>query len=325
MFAFPDEEENGMSSYVVTVTLNPALDKTVTIGKFNLGGLNRVTDLRIDAGGKGINVAKVLNRFETGVVATGLIAGAQGEILLSLLEKEKIEAQFLKISGDTRTNLKIVEEATNVTTEVNEAGFYVSSEELNRFKEKLSSLLENASFFVLSGSLPGGVEEDIYSHLIQLARSKGVKTILDADGSALEAGVKAAPYAVKPNLHELEKLSGRKMSDTRDIVQAAKTLQEQGVEIVAVSMGAEGALIMDRKEVLRVKTFPITPMSTVAAGDSMVAALVFSFLNGYPLKKTAKLITAAGTITASKPGTQVCSLEEVLQSIEDVQIEEHPF
>jgi 1-phosphofructokinase len=314
-----------MNPYVITVTLNPALDKTVTIEKLNVGGLNRVKDLRIDAGGKGINVAKVLNKFEVDIVAAGLIAGAQGELLLSLLEKEKIEAQFFKIPGDTRTNLKIVEEATNITTEINEAGFCVNDKELNKFKERLSALLENASYLVLSGSLPKGVNENIYSELIQLARDKGVKTILDADGPALKEGVKAVPYAVKPNIHELEKLYDRKMSGDSDIVHAAKALIEKGIRMVAVSMGAEGALIVDRQEVLRVKTFPITPMSTVAAGDSMVAALTFSFLNGFPLERTAKLITAAGTITASKPGTQVCSLKEVLQAVEGVKVEKLSF
>jgi len=311
-----------MRPYVVTITLNPALDKTVTINKLNQGGLNRVSSMRIDAGGKGINVAKVLKRFDTNTVAAGLIAGFQGQILLGLLSDENIEAQFLKIQGDTRTNLKIVEEETNITTEINEAGFYVNESDLELFKEKLSVLLENASFLVLSGSLPRGVKEDIYSDYINLATSKGVKTVLDADGAALQKGIEASPYVVKPNLAELEKLFGRKMSDNTDIINAGRMLQKRGIEIVAISMGAEGAILMNREEVLRVKTFPITPMSTVAAGDSMVAALVFSLLNGYPLKQTAKWITAAGTITASKPGTQVCTLEEVQKSIGLVEVEQ---
>lgn len=311
-----------MKSYVVTMTLNPALDKTVTIDKLNQGGLNRVSGIRIDAGGKGINVAKVLKKFSTDTVAAGLIAGFQGQTLLGLLSDENIEAQFLKIQGDTRTNLKIVEEETNVTTEINEAGFYVNESDLELFKEKLSVLLENASFLVLSGSLPRGVKEDVYSDYINLARSKGVKTVLDADGAALQKGIEASPYAVKPNISELEKLFGRKMSDNSDIVDAGRVLQKRGIEIVAVSMGAEGAILMNKEEVLRVKTFPITPMSTVAAGDSMVAALVFSLMKGYTLKETAKWITAAGTITASKPGTQVCSLEEVQKSIGLVEVEQ---
>jgi 1-phosphofructokinase len=311
-----------MKPYVLTITLNPALDKTVTIDKFIKGGLNRVKDLRIDAGGKGINVTKVLNKFGVDVIATGLIAGVGGQTLLGLLSEENIESQFLKIPGDTRTNLKIVEEATNITTEVNEPGFYVTPESIDMLKRKVSDLLDNASFMVLSGSIPAGVKPDIYAELIELARSKGVKTILDADGSALQAGVKSAPYAVKPNQHELEKLLGRKMPGIADLVSGAKELQQMGVETVAVSMGAEGALLLDKNEILRIETFPITPMSTVASGDSMVAALVYSKLNAFSLRDTACWISSAGTVTASKPGTQVCSFEEVRNSLGLIRIKQ---
>jgi len=310
-----------MSPVVVTVTLNPALDKTVTVEKFKFGSLNRVTSLSIDAGGKGINVAKVLNRFGIDVVATGLIAGNQGNLLLNLLEKDKINAQFLKISGDTRTNLKIVDDTSNITTEVNESGFYAESNNLIQFKDKLVALLRYSTFLILSGSLPRGVSDELYAHLIQLARTNGVRTILDADGLAFETAIKAIPYAVKPNLHELEELFGKKLTNISEILQSAKVLQKSGIEIVVVSMGENGALLVGKEEAWKTNTFPIVPMSTVAAGDSMVAALVYSFLNNYSLKETAKLITASGTITASKPGTQVCSLDEVLQSFNKVELE----
>lgn len=309
-----------MKPYVVTITLNPALDKTVTINKLNHGRLNRASSIRIDAGGKGINVAKVLTGFKVDTIAAGLISGRQGQTLLELLSEEKIKARFLDVQGDTRTNLKIIEEETNVTTEINEAGFYVDDSDMQLFQDRLSELMENASFLVLSGSLPKGVREEAYSDYIKLAASRGVKTILDADGPALQKGIEAAPYAVKPNLCELERLFGRKMSDDTDIVNAGRTLLQRGIEIVAVSMGAEGAILMNSEEILRIKTFPIIPVSTVAAGDSMVAAMVFSLLKGYSLKQTAKWITAAGTITASKPGTQVCTLEEVRKSVERVEV-----
>lgn len=311
-----------MKPYVLTITLNPALDKTVTIDKFINGGLNRVKGLRIDAGGKGINVTKVLNKFDVNVIATGLIAGIQGQNILKLLSEEGIEAQFLEIPGETRTNLKVVEQNKNITTEINEPGFDVPPEYIEILKQKVSVLLENASFLVLSGSIPAGVKPDIYADFIELARSKGVRTILDADGVTLQKGIMAAPFAVKPNQHELEKLLGRKMPDTAELVQGAKELQLRGVETVVVSMGAEGALIVDKNQVLRVKTFAIKPMSTVAAGDSMVAAFVYSMLNGFSLKETAGWVSAAGTVTASKPGTQVCSLQEVENSLGLITIEQ---
>ncbi|MBZ4646434.1 MAG: 1-phosphofructokinase [Clostridia bacterium] len=307
-----------MKTSVVTVTLNPALDKTVTVSSLKTGGLNRVKDIRMDAGGKGINVAKVLKKFEVDVLAAGLIAGFQGQLLLEYLEAEGIKTSFLKIPGETRTNLKIVEEKTKITTEVNEAGFLVTQEDLKRFSDNLLHLMDQTCILVLSGSLPPGVPETIYKDYIEIANAKGIKTILDADGKALEEGIKALPFAIKPNIHELENLAGCKLLEEKDVVLAGRHLIEKGINLVVISMGSEGAIVLNDKETYRVKTFPIKRESTVGAGDSMVATLAYALLNNKPLEEIAKWITTAGTITASKPGTQVCTLAEVQQSLHQV-------
>ncbi|MDK2811235.1 MAG: 1-phosphofructokinase, partial [Petroclostridium sp.] len=307
-----------MKTSVVTVTLNPALDKTVTVSSLKTGGLNRVKDIRMDAGGKGINVAKVLKKFEVDVLAAGLIAGFQGQLLLEYLEAEGIKTSFLKIPGETRTNLKIVEEKTKITTEVNEAGFLVTQEDLKRFSDNLLHLMNQTCILVLSGSLPPGVPETIYKDYIEIANAKGIKTILDADGKALEEGIKALPFAIKPNIHELENLAGCKLLEEKDVVLAGRHLIEKGINLVVISMGSEGAIVLNDKETYRVKTFPIKRESTVGAGDSMVATLAYALLNNKPLEEIAKWITTAGTITASKPGTQVCTLAEVQQSLHQV-------
>jgi 1-phosphofructokinase len=307
--------------YVVTVTLNPALDKTVIVHKLEIGGLNRVQSMRMDPGGKGINVARVLNEFGVSVEAAGLIAGSQGQILLQYLASEKINASFLTIPGETRTNLKIVDGSSTITTEINEAGFAVGKTEMNVFKDKLSILLNEASYLILSGSLPPQVESSIYREFTEIATGKGVKTILDADDKALLEGIQAAPFAIKPNIHELEKLAGYKMTDDKDIIRAARGILEKGIEIIIVSMGAQGAIIMDKQATYRVRTGAIVPKSTVGAGDSMVAVLVYSLLSQHSLAETAQWVTAAGTVTASKPGTQVCSLGEVKQFLNHVQVE----
>ncbi|MBP2637029.1 MAG: 1-phosphofructokinase (fructoso 1-phosphate kinase) [Firmicutes bacterium] len=309
-----------MKSSVVTVTLNPAIDKTVVVEKLNVGGLNRVQSVRMDPGGKGINVAKVLNQFGVRVTAAGLIAGTQGQNLLNYLSLEKIAASFLPIAGETRTNLKIVDNSSNCTTEINEAGFVVGYTEIDRFKTQLSELLNDAAYLVLSGSLPPGVGTGIYRELVELAKGKGVKTILDADDAALLEGIQAAPFAIKPNIHELEKLAGIELADDREVIRAARTILAQGIELIIVSMGSQGAIIMDKTATYRVRTEPIVPQSTVGAGDSMVAVLAYSLLNRYSLEETAQWVTAAGTVTASKPGTQVCSLAEVRQFIDKVKI-----
>jgi len=310
-----------VKSHIITVTLNPALDKTVTIQRLDVGGLNRVQSVRLDPGGKGITVARVLNGFGVNVEATGLIAGSQGQRLLENLAAEKINADFLTIKGETRTNLKIVDASNNITTEINEAGFEVAARSMDAFKEKLSTLLNKASYLVLSGSLPPQVDSTIYRELIGMANNKGVKTILDADGKALLEGIQAAPFAIKPNIHELEELAGYKMANDQDIIRAARKILAQGIEIIIVSMGSQGAIIMDKQETYRVRTSPIIPGSTVGAGDSMVAMLVYSRLNQYSLAETAQRVTAAGAVTASKPGTQVCLPVEVEHFLKYIQVE----
>lgn len=309
-----------MKAKIVTVTLNPALDKTVTVERFQYGEVNRVCHLRVDAGGKGINVAKVLHRFGVPVLATGLIAGMQGNQLAKRLAEEGVPFDFVEVPGETRVNLKIVDAAHKVTTEINEPGFSVAPQDLARFAEKLAAFLDEAAVLVLSGSLPRGVAPSVYADFIRLAHQKGVKTILDADGPALAEGLRAQPFAVKPNLSELARLVGRPLSDERDIVEAGKTLLETGVSLAVISMGKDGAVVMDRREGYRAWPFDVEPQSTVGAGDAMVAAVAYALLAHRPLEEIARWATAAGTVTAAKSGTQVCTLEEVRCALDRVRV-----
>lgn len=307
---------------VVTVTLNPALDKTVTLDAFEYGGLNRIREMRTDPGGKGINVAKVLRQFAVDTRAIGLAAGYQGEVVGERLRQLGIPARFERTEGETRTNLKIVDESTKRTTELNEPGFRVNEDILDSFLAVYKEELAGASAVVLAGSMPPGTPADFYRTLVEAAREAGVHTVLDADGEALARGIEAAPYAIKPNIHELEALLNRTLSDMDSIVQAARALTDRGIEYVLVSMGAEGSLLVGRDIAIGAKPFPITPVSTVGAGDSMVAALVYGLLQGQTPEEVARWTSAAGTVTASKTGTQVCTLEEVRQSLHLVQLDD---
>lgn len=309
-----------MLERVITVTCNPSIDKTVTVEKLVPYSLNRVLDSRIDPGGKGINVARVLKSFGADVTVTGFIAGHQGAQLSDFLRTDNIPFEFQKIPGETRTNVKLIDLSVGKTTEINESGCFVDEQSFVQFKEKYAKLMTEASIVVLSGSLPPGIPTDFYAQCIRVAKENNVKALLDADGEALVEGTQAAPYAIKPNIQELEAFCGRRLHSISEIVSAARELISHGIEIVIVSMGSDGAVIVDRQEAYKTDTWDIRVQSTVGAGDSMVGALAASILKNDSLYNIAKITTAAGTVTASKAGTEVCTFDEVQNSLQNVKV-----
>ncbi len=317
------QKNRGIGGYemklpVLTVTLNPAIDKTITLSDFKIGSLNRVRHMRIDPGGKGINVAKVLKEFDVDVITTGFIAGNLGQYVMKKLEQQGIPFDFSEVQGETRTNLKIVDETTNITTEINEQGFDITATDIEKLFEKINKKMVKDSILVLGGSLPNGVPSTIYRELIEMVHVKGGKVILDADGNAFKEGIEAKPYTVKPNLQELEQYVNQSLETEQDILLAGEKLLNKGISIVLISLGSKGSIIMNHQEAYRVQPFPIIPKSTVGAGDSMVAALVYCILQKKSFEECARWTSAAGTVTASKSGTQVCTLNEVQELINEV-------
>jgi 1-phosphofructokinase len=304
-----------MAEKVIAAALNPSIDRTIQIGEMQPYALNRVLHSETDPGGKGINVARVLHNFQTEALVTGFVAGATGRSLLGFLQEEAIPHDFLEIAGETRINIKAFDQKARKTTEFNESGCPVTPADLQGFQEKFTSLCRNADVAVLSGSLPPKVPMDFYAKLIAIAKAQHAKTILDADGEALREGIKEIPYAVKPNIHELEQLVGRSLQTAQEVLQAARLLIRSGISLVIVSMGADGAVVADAQEAYRVHSWDIPVQSATGAGDSMVGSLAYALLHGLSLREIAQITTAAGTITASKPGTQVCGQEEVIASL----------
>lgn len=310
-----------MQNKILTVTLNPAIDKSLTLEQLTFGGLNRVRGIRMDAGGKGINVAKALNGYGVNVLATGFVAGQNGKWLLDRLFEFGIPNRFVTIPGETRTNLKLVDLSKGVTTEVNEAGFVVGNEDVNVLTDILNSMMSDAKVIVFGGSIPRGVPSDIYRNLIRLAKSHGLRTILDAEGPALAEGIRAQPYVIKPNRYEMELLFGRDMSDDDNLRAASRELVSEGVELVVVSMGADGALFVSKDEEIRTWPPTVVAQSTVGAGDSMVSAIAAAALENRSVQDIAAWATAAGALTVAKPGTDMCSLSEAYNAMATVRME----
>ncbi|MCC8097677.1 MAG: 1-phosphofructokinase, partial [Eubacterium sp.] len=259
---------------IYTVTLNPALDKTVEIPELTIDVMNRITVMRTDPGGKGINVSKVIDKLGGKSIAAGILGGHTGESILSAVEKMGIETDFEFVEGETRTNLKIVDPVLHTNTDINEPGVTVSEEVMNKLLEKVSGKVKEGDIVILSGSIPKGTPKDIYAQWIKVCKTKGAKVFLDADGEQLEIGLTASPYLIKPNNHELSALLNQNLETPKELEAAAKELMAKyGIGKIVVSMGGEGALYVTNEKTIYAEGLKVPVGSTVGAGDSVVAAL----------------------------------------------------
>lgn len=304
---------------IITVTLNPCMDKTVEVAGFATGQTNRVLTSRTDIGGKGVNVARALRGCGVPFAATGIVAGVYGRKLVDCLESMDVLCAFCEAEGETRVNLKILDTQSGEMTELNEKGFDAGNAYAD-FLETLLLFLPDAQVLTLSGSLPPDLGSGVYRELTALANSLGVQVILDADGAALQSAIEAKPFAIKPNLAEFQSLVGEDVRTVPEIVAAARELNARGVGLVAVSCGADGAIFVRDSLAVQTAPFPIEVGSAAAAGDSMVAMLAWALVQKLTLIETARLMTAAGTYTASLPGTQVTSFTEAFSRAQDVQV-----
>lgn len=306
---------------IITVTMNPAIDKTVDLENMVHGGLNRVKNVIIDAGGKGINVSKTIKELGGETIATGFVGGSGGIQIQKVLQELGIKSDFVEIKNEIRTNLKVVETNGNVT-EFNEPGPIVSEEELEALTQKLLGYADEKALFVLAGSIPNGIAKTIYQTLTQKLREKGAKVFVDADGELFIHSLKASPDIIKPNRHELEEYFHKDYRvDEAELISMGQSLLESGVGMIAISLGQMGALFMSKDQVLRCPGLKVDAHSTVGAGDAMVAALSYGIHQGLPLADCAKLgiATSAGAVTTK--GTKPPRRELVEQLLKEVKVE----
>ncbi len=297
---------------IKTVTMNPAVDKTVEIDDFSLGTLNRISSVRLDAGGKGINVSKTIKALGGKSLATGILAGRNGDYIKNCLDQMDIANDFLFVKGETRTNIKVVDRVNNQNTDINEPGLDVSQEDLRLVENKVFQGIDMISILVLSGSVPSNTPKGLYKEWIERAQKSDTKVLLDSDGELLREGIKARPFLVKPNIDELERLLGRKLGSVAVVAEAARSITGSGVEIVAVSLGSEGAVFVDRHKAIHAEGLSVDVKSTVGAGDAMVAALALSFSRGFDIEKAVALSVAASAAKVATHGTQAPELEDIL-------------
>ena len=270
---------------IYTVTLNPALDKTVEIPSFTTDGVNRITSIRTDPGGKGINVSKVVAALGSTSRVLGILGGSTGQMISEALSGLNMTCDFLPVEGNTRINLKVVDPIAHTSTEINEPGVPVDPATLQSLLDHLLKLLRHDDIVVLAGSLPLNAPADTYRVWGDACREKGAKVILDSDGAGMVEGVKAKPFLIKPNSEELSHLMGRALDSQQELTAAARELLQTGVQKVIVSMGSRGMLHVLPEQTIFVPGLRVPVKDTVGAGDAVIAALAVAEERGLTLEQ----------------------------------------
>jgi 6-phosphofructokinase 2 len=308
---------------IYTITLNPALDHFIEVNDLAVDDANRVKAECLYAGGKGIDVSRALRHLGTDSMALGFIGGHNGNIMVDLLKAEGVNCYFTPIAQETRRNIIICAGAgrNRTQTMLNAPGPSVTPEEWRNFLSHLKLLDLRDAYVVASGSLCHGVPADAYYQIVLLVQEHGARAILDADGACLRAGLKAKPFAIKPNLKELRRATGQPLRTEAEILAVASALNHAGVAVVMVSRGRRGLLVVSDGERIRAVPPPVKVKSTVGAGDSAVAGFVFGHAGGKSLEECARFAAAAGTAATLAPGNQLCQLRDAQRLVPRIKLE----
>jgi len=294
----------GGMAMIITVTMNPAIDKTVWVEQLKKGGLNRISHPVSDAGGKGINVSKTIQALGGRTIATGFLGKNGGEKIITCLEQEQISHDFVMVEGTVRTNLKIMEQ-DGTLTELNEQGMTVPEEKEKELIKKLTDYAGTDTIFVLAGSIPDGVTADIYAQITKAVKAKGAKVFVDADGALFQNSLQAIPSMLKPNHVELaEYFNWNGELSEKQLVLFGKELLKKGVERLAISRGKEGAIFLKGDQVVFCPGLKVEVRSAVGAGDAMVAALSYAADSGMNWEDSIRLSMAASAGAVTTVGTK---------------------
>ena len=309
-----------MTLKIATVTLNPAIDQTASIPNFRAGEVNRVAWEQSDPGGKGVNVASFLRDFGFPVTVSGFLGKDNAALFQTFFDRKSITNQFILIPGQTRINVKIIDEVKNQVTDINFPGQPPAVDDIAALHDTIDQLAATHDWFVLSGSLPADVPVSIYAELTKRLKAQGKTVVLDVSGESFRQAIGSAPDAIKPNIDELQELLGRSLDDVSEIVQAARDLLAQGIRTVVVSMGAKGAIFVEAETAVWASPPPVEVISTVGAGDAMVSGLVTGKLRGLSLTDCAQLATAFSIGALSQVGPRLPPPETIESFAQQVKV-----
>ena len=314
---------------IVTVTLNTAIDKTLSVPNFRLGRRHRTVEQTTMPGGKGVNVARVLKTLGAPVIATGLAGGATGTRIVEQLTQLSVLSDFVRIGEESRTNTAVIDPTTGEQTEINERGPKVTPREVELFMDKLLYLAKGATVCVFAGSLPRDVDTDIYAHLIRELRRLNVTTVVDTDGDPFRRAVRAEPDIISPNVLEAEELVGHEFNDDEDRTYAVREMCELGAREAVMTMADgvfarmfphEGAAEPTVYRV-RVRGGAIEPRATVGSGDAFLAGFVAARYQGKSVEEALIFGVACGAESTQHLGAGLVDPERVERLLGEVEVE----
>jgi 1-phosphofructokinase family hexose kinase len=308
---------------ILTVTLNAAIDRTVAVPNFRLGHRHRAVESRTVAGGKGINVARALSLLGRPVIATGFAGGPAGTRVLEQLREESVLTDFTRIAGETRINLAVIDPTSGEQTEINERGPAVSPEEVEIFFKRVHYLASGAKICVLAGTLPPGAGGDLYARLVDDLRGRDVTVVLDAEGEAMLAGLRAGASIVTPNEREAEELVGQEFADRGDLVHGLSELVRLGAGEAAITR-PDGCVAVvgegSERRFLEVRTEPLDPVSTVGSGDAFLAGYVAARYDGRDPGECLAYGVACGAESTQHFGAGVVDRAQVERLLPEVEV-----
>lgn len=300
-----------------TVTLNPSLDKTAKCDSFEKGNLNRIEITSYDVGGKGINASKTIRALNGVSTAYAILGGAVGATIKDVLETRYIPLFTSTVEQNTRINLKVIDKKGSLT-EFNELGPHVDKKNITEIVNALKANVKPLDVVILAGSVPNGINSNVYQKMIIEVKKLGALVILDTSGEALIEGIKSCPTIIKPNRRELAECFGEESLTITQCIEKAKELIKTGIVLVVVSLGKEGALFVTKDNVYQALPIHVETKSSVGAGDAMVGAIAYGYDQRYTLEEIMKLSMAAATGAVTTVGTKPAEAKYVKQVMKAV-------
>lgn len=295
---------------IYTLTLNPAIDRTIYVDRINEKDVTRVKKTLRDAAGKGINVSKVLNQLGQKSVCLGFVAGENGKYIEESLTKQNITTDLITVSGETRENIKLISLEENRILEINESGPHITNEDIKTLFNLLDESLKAGDYLVISGSVPNGVPKTIYSEIIK--EYPFVTVILDVAGEMFDKSIKAKPSIIKPNIYELELYAKKELKTLTETLEVCNELLDKGIENIFLSLGKDGAMLISEKETFLAKVPELEAKSTVGAGDSFLAGMVKALNEKKTPLETLVYAASVGSASVLSEGTASVKPEDVI-------------